>query len=125
MAPTASAARPRARAGARLRLAPVEDLAAVLEPRAGALLRTPAWASAAAGWSACALGWYDADGTPLAAVLVLRRHVPGATRFLAYLPVAPVLPGHGPDADGSSWLPAATAVLRREGAFAVRVGPGA
>jgi len=103
----------------RVRLVPLAEVAALLEPRDAAPLSAPPWVADAAGWSACALGWFDADGTLLAAVLVLRRHVPGSARFLAYLPSAPASAGPGGD---PGWLPAATAVLRREGAFAVRVG---
>ena len=105
----------------RVRLVPLAEVAAVRDARGpgdAAHLSAPPWLADAAGWSACALGWFDADGTLLAAVLVLRRHVPGSARFLAYLPSAPASAGPG----DPGWLPAATAVLRREGAFAVRVG---
>jgi len=116
-AEAARAAAPFARP--RVRLAPVEEVAAALDPCAAAALRPPPWVSTTPGWTASALGWFDADGSALGAVLVLRRHVPGTARFLAYLPSAPTA---GSPSGDPGWLPAATAVLRREGAFAVRVG---
>ncbi|WP_143028816.1 hypothetical protein [Quadrisphaera sp. DSM 44207] len=90
-------------------------------------VRLPAWAEADPRWWPLALAWADAHGDPVAAVLVACRHVPGTGRFLAVLTSAPVLlrePGSAPEEVLGAWLPAATALLHRRGAFAVRAGHG-
>lgn len=114
--------------------APARPAVGVLDPgdpRAAALagqLAAPAWAAADPGWTRRVLTWTAPGGRPVAAALVLCRRVPGSDRFLAVLSSAPVPVGDrdgAPPEDLGAWLPAATAALRREGAFAVRVTGGA
>jgi hypothetical protein len=109
-----------------VRLGPLADLAPAISG-AGLRLRAPAWAAADPRWSTWVLAWFDASGTPVAGVLVLRRHVPGSRRYLAYLPAAPESTGAagGVDAGADAWLPPVAALLRRDGAFAVRAAASA
>lgn len=85
--------------------------------------RLPGWLRADPAWSPLVLGWESAGGERLGRALVLRRHVPGSRRFLALLPEVPRLGGL--ELDPVLWRPPAAALLRRLGAFAVRIGlPG-
>ncbi len=83
-------------------------------------LQTPAWAKVKSEWRAESLGWFR--GTDLVGVaLVLFRQLPKLKRFLAYLPEGPVIDWSGDDLE--EWLAPLTAHLKKQGAFAVRMGP--
>jgi lipid II:glycine glycyltransferase (peptidoglycan interpeptide bridge formation enzyme) len=84
-------------------------------------LQTPGWARVKSEWRAEHLAWVDDSGETVGAALVLYRKLPRLKRFLAYLPEGPVV-------DWSSdrlgdWLDPLVRHLKREGAFAVRIGP--
>jgi lipid II:glycine glycyltransferase (peptidoglycan interpeptide bridge formation enzyme) len=84
-------------------------------------LQTPGWARVKSEWRSESLGFFGDDGAQAGAALVLYRKLPRLKRYLAYLPEGPVL-------DWSSdrleeWLAPMVRHLRREGAFAVRIGP--
>jgi lipid II:glycine glycyltransferase (peptidoglycan interpeptide bridge formation enzyme) len=83
-------------------------------------LQTPAWATVKSDWRAESLGWYDSER--LAGVgLVLYRKLPRVKRYLAYLPEGPVIDWD--DDDLSAWLDPMSRHLKKQGAFAVRMGP--
>ena len=83
-------------------------------------LQTPAWAQVKSQWRAESLGFVD--GAELrGAALVLYRQLPRVRRYLAYLPEGPLIDWG--DDDLASWLAPMTAHLRKQGAFAVRMGP--
>ncbi len=83
-------------------------------------LQTPAWADVKSEWRAESLGWVR-DGQLVGAALVLYRQLPKIKRFLAYLPEGPVI--DWTDDDLENWLTPLTAHLKKQGAFAVRMGP--
>jgi vancomycin resistance protein VanK len=83
-------------------------------------LQTPAWASVKSEWRNESLGWMR-DGTLVGVGLVLYRQLPKLKRFLAYLPEGPVIDWSGDDLE--AWLTPLTAHLKKQGAFAVRMGP--
>jgi vancomycin resistance protein VanK len=83
-------------------------------------LQTPAWASVKAEWRAESIGWWR-DGDLVGAGLVLYRQLPKVKRYLAYLPEGPVIDWTGDDLE--TWLAPMVAHLKRQGAFAVRMGP--
>ena len=83
-------------------------------------LQTPAWADVKSEWRAESLGWVR-DGQLVGAALVLYRQLPKIKRFLAYLPEGPVI--DWTDDDLENWLAPLTAHLKKQGAFAVRMGP--
>ena len=83
-------------------------------------LQTPAWAQVKPEWRAQSIGWRDGD-TLVGAGLVLYRQLPKVKRYLAYLPEGPVLDWAADDLD--AWLAPMAAHLKRQGAFAVRMGP--
>ena len=83
-------------------------------------LQTPAWAAVKSEWKAESIGWIR--GSDLVGVgLVLYRQLPRVKRYLAYLPEGPVIDWSGDDLE--SWLVPMVAHLKRQGAFAVRIGP--
>ncbi|MBL0746639.1 peptidoglycan bridge formation glycyltransferase FemA/FemB family protein [Nocardioides sp. G10] len=83
-------------------------------------LQTPAWAAVKAEWKAESIGWFR--GSDLVGVgLVLYRQLPRVKRYLAYLPEGPVIDWD--DDDLESWLAPMVSHLKRQGAFAVRMGP--
>ena len=83
-------------------------------------LQTPAWAAVKSEWKAESIGWIR--GSELVGVgLVLYRQLPRVKRYLAYLPEGPVIDWSGDDLE--SWLVPMVAHLKRQGAFAVRIGP--
>jgi lipid II:glycine glycyltransferase (peptidoglycan interpeptide bridge formation enzyme) len=83
-------------------------------------LQTPGWASVKAEWRAESVGWFR--GTDLVgAGLVLYRQLPRVRRYLAYLPEGPVIDWSGDDL--GAWLAPMVAHLKKQGAFAVRMGP--
>jgi lipid II:glycine glycyltransferase (peptidoglycan interpeptide bridge formation enzyme) len=83
-------------------------------------LQTPAWASVKAEWRAESIGWLR-DGEVVGVGLVLYRQLPKVRRYLAYLPEGPVIDWTGDDLE--AWLTPMVAHLKRQGAFAVRMGP--
>ncbi|WP_242498588.1 lipid II:glycine glycyltransferase FemX [Nocardioides ganghwensis] len=83
-------------------------------------LQTPAWASVKADWKPESIGWFR-DGDLVGVGLVLYRQLPKVRRYLAYLPEGPVIEWAGDDLE--EWLAPMVAHLKREGAFAVRMGP--
>ncbi|MEZ0577512.1 lipid II:glycine glycyltransferase FemX [Nocardioides sp. MH1] len=84
-------------------------------------LQTPGWAKVKSEWRSEHLAWVDGDGTTVGAALVLYRQLPRLKRYLAYLPEGPVI-DWSTDALGD-WLDPLVRHLKREGAFAVRIGP--
>jgi lipid II:glycine glycyltransferase (peptidoglycan interpeptide bridge formation enzyme) len=83
-------------------------------------LQTPAWAAVKSEWRAESLGWVRGDEL-VGAGLVLYRQLPRVKRYLAYLPEGPVIDWTGDDLE--AWLTPMVAHLKRQGAFAVRMGP--
>jgi lipid II:glycine glycyltransferase (peptidoglycan interpeptide bridge formation enzyme) len=87
-------------------------------------LQTPAWAQVKPEWRPESLGWFAGDDL-VGAGLVLHRRLPRQLsripRSLAYLPEGPVIDWSA--ADLSDWLAPMTGHLKRQGAFAVRMGP--
>ena len=83
-------------------------------------LQTPAWASVKSEWRAESVGWFR--GSDLVGVgLVLYRQLPKVKRYLAYLPEGPVIDWGGDDL--ADWLAPMVTHLKKQGAFAVRMGP--
>ena len=83
-------------------------------------LQTPAWAKVKSEWKPESLGWFS-DDELVGVALVLYRQLPKVKRYLAYLPEGPVIDWSGDDLE--SWLVPMVAHLKRQGAFAVRIGP--
>lgn len=84
-------------------------------------LQTPGWAKVKSEWRSESLGWFDDSGKQQGSALVLYRKLPKLNRYLAYLPEGPVI-----DWDSDclrDWLTPMVAHLKRQGAFAVRLGP--
>jgi lipid II:glycine glycyltransferase (peptidoglycan interpeptide bridge formation enzyme) len=97
-----------------------EHLAFVQAQRSVSFLQTPSWARVKTEWRSESLGWFDGQEL-VGAGLVLHRPVPPLrNRTLAYLPEGPVIDWTG---DLGAWLDPMVAHLRRQGAFAVRMGP--
>lgn len=84
-------------------------------------LQTPGWASVKPEWRSESIGWFDATGAPRGAALVLHRSLPKIGRTLAYLPEGPVI--DWADDRLEDWLTPLVAHLKKQGAFAVRIGP--
>ena len=89
-------------------------------PTTVSFLQTPAWAKVKPEWKPEMLGWFD--GSELIGVgLVLNRQLPKLKRYLAYLPEGPVLDWTRNDVP--EMLDALVKHCRKQGAFAVRIGP--
>ncbi|WP_141014975.1 lipid II:glycine glycyltransferase FemX [Nocardioides sambongensis] len=84
-------------------------------------LQTPGWARVKPEWRSESVGWFGPDGIQYGAALVLHRQLPKIGRSLAYLPEGPVI--DWTDDRLADWLDPLTTHLRRQGAFAVRIGP--
>ncbi|XBB66433.1 peptidoglycan bridge formation glycyltransferase FemA/FemB family protein [Nocardioides sp. WV_118_6] len=84
-------------------------------------LQTPGWAKVKSEWRSESLGWFDDAGQQVGAALVLYRQLPKLKRSLAYLPEGPVIDWTG-DAL-ADWLDPMVRHLKKQGAFAVRIGP--
>lgn len=84
-------------------------------------LQTPGWAAVKAEWRSESIGWFDESGRQAGAALVLYRQLPKVKRFLAYLPEGPAIDWSTEDL--AAWLTPMVAHLKRQGAFAVRIGP--
>lgn len=82
-------------------------------------LQTPAWASVKPEWGNASIGWFDGEQL-VGAGLVLYRQLPKIKKSLAYLPEGPVIDWESDDLD--AWLNPMAAYLKRQGAFAVRIG---
>jgi lipid II:glycine glycyltransferase (peptidoglycan interpeptide bridge formation enzyme) len=82
-------------------------------------LQTPGWGEVKREWHAESLGWFHHDEM-VGSALVLHRRLPRIGRSLAYLPEGPVIDW---SADLREWLAPMVAHLKRQGAFAVRIGP--
>ncbi len=93
---------------------------AFVTERSGSFLQTPAWAQVKAEWGSDRLGWYDGDRL-VGAGLVLLRQIPRVRRYLAYLPEGPVVDWQ--EYEPTDVLSPLLAVLRRRGAFSVKIGP--
>lgn len=86
------------------------------------ILQRPEWAQVKGEWRGESLGWFDGQ-TQVGAALVLHRAAPIIGRTLAYVPDGPVIDFAAyPAAQVLSQL---TTHLKKNGAFALRVGPAA
>lgn len=107
----------------RLSVAPISDaehLVFIRSRPSVSFLQTPAWGRLKREWRSESLGWYH-DHRLVGAGLVLHRLVPGLTRAsLAYIPQGPAINWTG---ELSAWLKPLAAYLKKQGAFAVRIGP--
>lgn len=83
-------------------------------------LQTPGWAKVKSEWRAEHLGWFD-DDVLVGVGLVLYRQLPRLRRYLAYLPEGPVIDWTSDRLE--EWLDPMVRHLRKQGAFAVRIGP--
>jgi vancomycin resistance protein VanK len=107
-------------------ISPEQHLAFVRAQPTVSFLQTPAWAAVKSEWRAESLGWF-AGGDLVGAGLVLHRPIPlpktrrTLPRTLAYLPEGPVV--DWADDDLGAWLRPMAKHLKRQGAFAVRMGP--
>jgi lipid II:glycine glycyltransferase (peptidoglycan interpeptide bridge formation enzyme) len=84
-------------------------------------LQTPGWAQVKSEWRSESLGWFDDAGKQVGVALVLYRKLPKLNRYLAYLPEGPVIDWSSDDL--GSWLDPMVRHLKKQGAFAVRIGP--
>ncbi|MDO5287187.1 MAG: peptidoglycan bridge formation glycyltransferase FemA/FemB family protein [Actinomycetia bacterium] len=101
-------------------VSPDEHLAFIEQRGSASFLQTPAWAKVKPEWRSQTVGWYS--GPDLVGVgLVLFRSLPKIGRSLAYLPEGPVLDWANPAI--TDYLDTLVEYARRQGAFAVRVGP--
>jgi lipid II:glycine glycyltransferase (peptidoglycan interpeptide bridge formation enzyme) len=87
-------------------------------------LQCPSWGAVKTGWESESLGWFR--GTEQVGVAtVLYRQLPRVRRCLAYLPEGPVVDWFG-ERTGigvEEWLAPLVGMLRRRGAFTVKMGP--
>ncbi len=88
--------------------------------RSVSFLQSPEWAAVKSEWRNESLVW-ESDGRPVGAALVLYRQLPKVKRYLAYLPEGPVIDWEADDL--APWLTPMVAHLKKQGAFAVRMGP--
>lgn len=97
-----------------------EHLDFIRSQSSASFLQTPAWGRVKSEWRRESLGWYS--GSELVGVaLVLYRQLPKVKRYLAYLPEGPVIDWDTDDL--AAWLAPMTAHVKKQGAFAVRMGP--
>ena len=92
----------------------------VADQPAASFLQTPAWGEVKTDWRAESIGW-SRGGELVGAALVLYRQLPRLKRFLAYLPEGPVIDWSSDDL--AAWFAPMVDHLKRQGAFAVRMGP--
>lgn len=97
-----------------------EHLAFLRTQESASFLQTPAWGQVKPEWRRESIGWFS-GGELVGAGLVLHRQVPKLKRYLSYLPEGPVIDWTSDDLRG--WLDPMVAHLKRQGAFAVRIGP--
>src|SRR5262249_6780558 len=93
---------------------------AFVTERSASFLQCPSWAGVKAEWGHLGLGWYDGPKL-VGAGLVLLRRTPGLERYLAYLPEGPVLDWAA--YDPKDVLSPLKCTLKRQKAFAVKIGP--
>ena len=103
-----------------VRLIDRETHLAFVTERSASFLQCPSWAGVKAEWGHLNLGWYDGP-TLVGAGLVLLRRTPGLQRYLAYLPEGPVLDWQA--YDPKDVLSPLVCTLKRQKAFAVKIGP--
>ncbi|MFJ7159015.1 lipid II:glycine glycyltransferase FemX [Streptomyces sp. NPDC101118] len=89
--------------------------------RDASFLQYPSWADVKDQWRSEKVGWHLPSGEIVGAALVLYRQFPGTRKYFAYLPEGPVADWADPAID--RWLDPLMRHLRRQGAFAVRMGP--
>lgn len=102
-----------------------EHLAYIETREAVSFLQLPAWGQVKSEWGHFSIGWFTDAGEQVGAGLVLTRQVPRIPRYLAYLPEGPDLDWRGdrtPDTI-EEWLTPMLALLKRKGAFTVKMGP--
>ena len=92
----------------------------VREQPSASFLQTPGWGRVKNDWRSESIGWFD-GGELVGAGLVLHRQVPRLKRYLSYLPEGPVIDWEAEDL--TRWLDPMVAHLKKQGAFAVRMGP--
>lgn len=83
-------------------------------------LQTPAWAQVKSEWRGENVGFFDGDEMT-GVGLILYRQLPKLKRYLAYLPEGPVLDWSRDDF--ADHLDALVAYVKKQKAFAVRIGP--
>lgn len=98
-----------------------EHLAFVTARSSVSHMQVPSWGDVKPDWRAESLGWFDEDGRPAGAGLVLLRPLPKLRRYLAYLPEGPVIDWAAPDLE--QWLEPMLGYLKQRGAFTVKMGP--
>jgi lipid II:glycine glycyltransferase (peptidoglycan interpeptide bridge formation enzyme) len=97
-----------------------EHVAFNAEQPSVSFLQTPAWGAVKSEWGSESLGWFDGQDRLVGAGLVLYRKLPKIRKYLAYLPEGPVIDWESDDLAG--WLAPMVQLLKRRGAFAVRIG---
>jgi lipid II:glycine glycyltransferase (peptidoglycan interpeptide bridge formation enzyme) len=97
-----------------------DHLAFISEQPSASFLQTPAWGEVKDEWRSESIGFYR-SGRLEGVGLVLYRQLPRLKRYLAYLPEGPVLDWSRPDVADA--LQAMSGHLKRQRAFAVRMGP--
>lgn len=102
-------------------ISPTEHREHLASLPSASFLQTPGWAKVKSEWRSESIGWFDAGGKQVGVALVLYRQLPRLNRSLAYLPEGPVIDWTGDDL--GEWLTPMVAHLKRQGAFAVRIGP--
>lgn len=83
-------------------------------------LQTPAWGQVKQDWRSESVGWFEGDRL-VGAALVLYRALPRLGRALAYIPEGPAIDWASPRL--VELLRALRAHLKRQKAFALRIGP--
>ena len=106
-------------------ISPEEHLAFIETRESVSFLQLPAWGRVKSEWGHFSIGWFATDGQQVGAGLVLTRQVPRLPRYLAYLPEGPALDWRGEHTPDTieEWLAPMLAMLKRKGAFAVKMGP--
>lgn len=106
-------------------ISPQQHLAYVAQRPAVSFLQTPSWGGVKAEWGSRSLGWFEGDKL-VGAGLVLTRKIPKLKKWLAYVPEGPDLDWAQATASPealSSWLDPMLSLLKRAGAFQVKIGP--
>lgn len=99
-----------------------EHLAFVAARPSASHMQMPSWGEVKPDWTPESLGWFDEEGRPAGAGLVLFRPLPKLKKYLAYLPEGPLIDWHAPDL-AERWLAPMLAYLKSRGAFSVKMGP--
>jgi vancomycin resistance protein VanK len=101
-------------------ITPAEHHEFIDSRHSASFLQTPAWGEVKSEWRRESVGFFR-DSVLVGVGLVLYRQLPRVRRFLAYLPEGPVLDWEATDLDDQ--LSALVDHVKRQGAFAVRMGP--